>query len=465
VAEGQAASRLAWLLALLVTAATVVPFWTCAVVPTQDGPAHLYNAWLLAHFDEPELQAGRFFRVNAFVPNWGGVAPLVPLLTVASPAVAEKMLFSLIALAIVLGAAALAARLGGDPVLASAVAVSIAHGWIVGMGFTGFALGLGLGLLLCTWIAARIAVAGRPPDTTSALVIAVGFVLLFFVHLAAALLSAGIAGVLLAALAWPRREPRRLAVLVVPFLALASLMAAWSLETRGRPAPSYRSDPRGAIGRLLELPGGAFWETYSSADRGLGTAVVVLVLGLVLARTTHNALASRSAMALLLATPVVLIAYLFVPFAVGGGAYLTDRLVPLLLLLPLPWATSEGLPRRGALRAAALLLAAALLAHRGVQYRQWGRAVESLVRLNGGVAPGTLLVQPAWEEPAITGVDPLLHLWGRVAVETRAVPLDDYEAALAGLFPVSYTEEGLALSTDWTRRGVAPAGAAAIRWR
>ena len=63
----------------------VVPFWLAPVVPTTDGPAHLYNAWLLLHFDDPGLEAGRLLQVNAFVPNWGGVGPLVPLLLFLVP--------------------------------------------------------------------------------------------------------------------------------------------------------------------------------------------------------------------------------------------------------------------------------------------------------------------------------------------------------------------------------------------
>jgi hypothetical protein len=456
-------SRSAWLLALIVAAASIVPFWTCAVVPTQDGPAHLYNAWLLVHFDDPALQAARYFRINLFVPNWGGVGPLVPLVRVASPAVAEKILFSLIALTVVMGSAALAARLGGDPVLAAAAAVPVAHGWLVAMGFTGFALGLGLGLLLCAWAVGRGPREPPPSETRTALLLTVGFVFLFFVHLAAAVLAAAITALLIAT-ANPGK-PRRWAALGLPFAALVLLLGAWAIESRGRPRPSYRDDPRGALGRLLELPTGAYWQSFAVEDRRLGVAVVVLVAGLVLARATSGLRAPLAARSLLVASAVVLVAYALVPFAASGGAFLTDRLVPLLLLLPLPWATSEGLPRRRELRAAALLLAVAVLAHRGAQYRRWGRVVEGLAALNRGHAPGTLLVQPPWTDALLEGVDPLLHLWGRVAMETRAIPLDDYEAALVGLFPVSYTEEARALASAWMERRQAPAGAAVVRVR
>jgi hypothetical protein len=463
---GRPATRRAWLLTLLVASASVVPFWTCAVVPTQDGASHLYNAWLLLHRDDPALQASRFFRVNPFVPNWGGVGPLALLLIVAPPTVAEKLFFSLIALLVVLGAAALTARLGGDPVLGSAVAVSIAHGWLVAMGFTGFVVALGLGLCLGAWAVGRYATASPSGELPTALFLTTVFIVLFFLHLAAAVLAAGLAAlILLATRAGQLRQPKRLLLPGLPFVALALLLAAHYVGSLDRTQPTYRPDTRGALGRLLELPTGTYWESYSTADDGLGTAAFVLVLGLVLARATGRGPASPPARAFLLAAPAVLVAYLLVPFAAGGGAFLTDRLVPLLLLLPLPWATSAGLPRRQALRAGALLLAAAVLGQRGAQYRHWGRTVESLVELNRGVAPGAFVVQAARIDPDDVGVDPLCHLWGRVAIEARAVPLVDYEATLRGWFPLSYTAEAQALSIAWTSRGEMPSGAVEIRYR
>ena len=61
---------------LVLTLATallcVVPFWLAPVVPTTDGPAHLYNAWLLLHFDDPGLQAGAFSRRTRSSPTGAG---------------------------------------------------------------------------------------------------------------------------------------------------------------------------------------------------------------------------------------------------------------------------------------------------------------------------------------------------------------------------------------------------------
>ncbi|MFN8092797.1 MAG: hypothetical protein U0599_11345 [Vicinamibacteria bacterium] len=464
--EDEPASRSAWLLALAAAGAAALPFWAGAVVPTQDGGAHLWNAWLVRHLGDPALAAGPYFELNLLAPNWGGVGPLALLLCLAPPVVAEKLLFSAIAFAIVAGAALLSRRLGGDPVLAAAAGVFLAHGWLTAMGFTGFQLATGLGWLACAWAAPALdgeRKTGR--DRLVAARLSAAFAVLFVLHLAAALAAAGLWAVLLASRVG-RAPWRRLVAPAAPLAFLAALWLAHALATRGIEPPTYRPDDRGALGRLAELPAGTYWEAYSPADRPLGAALVVLVCGLVIARASRaeRPEAGRAASAGLAAAPLVLAAYLVVPFAAGGGAFLTDRLVPLLLLLPLPWATSAGLPWRRALRAAALVLAAAALAQRAAQYRVIGRVVEAVVAANHDVPPGAFLAQPPSPGLPLARVDPFLHAWGRVAVERGAVPLDDYEAALAGWFPIRYSAAGRALADAWATRGALPPGAAVLRY-
>ena len=54
----------------------VLPLWTTPAVPTQDGPSHVYNAWVIANLADAELGLARHFEVVAWAPNWGGVGPL-----------------------------------------------------------------------------------------------------------------------------------------------------------------------------------------------------------------------------------------------------------------------------------------------------------------------------------------------------------------------------------------------------
>ena len=55
--------------AALLLIASLVPVWTGAHWPSQDGPAHAYNAAVLLQLKRPAFH--RFFRLNAVpVPNW-----------------------------------------------------------------------------------------------------------------------------------------------------------------------------------------------------------------------------------------------------------------------------------------------------------------------------------------------------------------------------------------------------------
>jgi hypothetical protein len=440
----------------------VLPLWLTPVVPTTDGPAHLYNAWLLLHFDDPGLDARRFLEVNAFVPNWGGVGPLVPLLVVFPPAVAEKAFLGAIVALLVLASAALAARLGGDPVLAAASAGILAHGWLLAAGFTAFLVALALGIGLCAEGARLLGSPGPRRPWPRVAMVSLGFGLLFLAHLAGAIL-AGAIWLLLCVARWRAGQPlrRTLALGAPPLLLLGALVALHWARAEQHPAPSFRAGPGPGWGRLVDLGTGGFWQAYSPLDRRIGAALLLLTLALVVARATHHGRSVGGARWLALGAVGALAAYLVVPWSAGGGTFLTDRLVPLLFLLPLPWATSDGLPARALFRVALVVLLVGALAQRTAQYRLWGAVTSSVVQLNRGLPEGRILVQPPLA-PLPMAVDPLVHVWGRVAIDRRALALDNYEAFLVGWFPISFRPEGIALATAW-RDHVVPPGAVVLR--
>src|SRR4051794_12779606 len=77
-------------------AAFLAPVWLLDYFPTQDGPAHLYNAWLLRDFVRPDSPFREFFEVRTEpVPNWFIQVLLMGLYTVVPPLVAQKVLVSL----------------------------------------------------------------------------------------------------------------------------------------------------------------------------------------------------------------------------------------------------------------------------------------------------------------------------------------------------------------------------------
>lgn len=73
----------------------LIPIWWFPRFPSQDGPEHLYNAYLLAGWwSRPFLHS--FFELNrAPVPNWFSTIFLASLLKVVPPPFAEKVLLTL----------------------------------------------------------------------------------------------------------------------------------------------------------------------------------------------------------------------------------------------------------------------------------------------------------------------------------------------------------------------------------
>jgi len=459
------------MLTVAIAVASVVPLWLTPVVPTTDGPAHLYNAWLLLHLDDPDLDARRLVEVNLLVPNWGSVGPLVPLLLVSPPAVAEKIDLSAIVALLVTGAALLAWRVRGDPVVVGASAGILAHGWLLAAGFTGFLASFGLALMVCALGMPLVTAPGGRRHRWATLALATAFALLFFVHLAGAVFAVAF-WVLLCVGRWRGGLPARRALTraLVPLVPLALLLAVHGARGSERSRPEFRTGPAPGWSRLAELPTGLYWEAYAVSDRRIGMALVLLSLGLLAARATRPRGNGKAGFGeddgaeggggrwLAIGAAGALLAFVVMPWAAGGGAFLTDRLVLAALLLPLPWASSAGLPARGLFRAGLVILLVGALAQRAAQYRLWGRVVSAVVERNGHLPEGRILVQPQ-APPVAMAVNPLHHVWGRVGIDRRAFALDNYEAAMVGWFPVSFRPEAQALATAWREGGDAPRGA------
>ena len=73
-----------------------IPIWCFPHFPSQDGPGHLYNAYLLSGWWKSSFPVDRsFFAFNrAPVPNWLTTALLALLMQITAPAIAEKLLFT-----------------------------------------------------------------------------------------------------------------------------------------------------------------------------------------------------------------------------------------------------------------------------------------------------------------------------------------------------------------------------------
>lgn len=82
------------LLFIILVCLYLLPIWSFEYFPTQDGPAHVYNAYLIKVFDLPEFSSfHEYYRLNdAINPTWLGHYMLVFLMDFFDPFTSEKVL-------------------------------------------------------------------------------------------------------------------------------------------------------------------------------------------------------------------------------------------------------------------------------------------------------------------------------------------------------------------------------------
>jgi hypothetical protein len=94
-----------WGLAGLFSVILLCLIWVPSYFPSQDGPSHLYNAWIMKALGNPEfplINSSYDMRWGLF-PNWTGHAVIFLLMHIFSPITAEKIWLSLIILGLPAG--------------------------------------------------------------------------------------------------------------------------------------------------------------------------------------------------------------------------------------------------------------------------------------------------------------------------------------------------------------------------
>ncbi len=150
---------LGWMTAAAVLLPVLLAIWAVPGFMTQDGPTHLYNAWILACSFSPQSPYHDFFVVQwQPLPNWAGHLALAGLLRVVSPWSADRIMMSLTLLGFAFSLAWLRWRVRGGPGIVGAsilaAILSLNFPWL--LGFSSFLLGCCLlPITLGVWWAGR----------------------------------------------------------------------------------------------------------------------------------------------------------------------------------------------------------------------------------------------------------------------------------------------------------------------
>jgi len=393
------------------TAAALVPIWLFPWFPTQDGPSHLYNAFVLARYgDAASVVVRSYFQLNLrLFPNWTTYFLMAPLTRILPPLVVQQIVLSICVISIPAAVVYLqkSFKPAADPT--ALLGVLLAFSYVLFMGFFNFVIGAALfAIATGFWWRRRN---GRYLYGLYGLLIAI-----YLSHgLAFAVTLLGIA--ILAAV------ERRWRVFVE--LAPAFILFLLDALTRPQGQPLFRSF-RWHLRQLV-----AFFAAGHIAIAAMTLAIVTIAIIAAFVRSRPNPAAIVSA--------VLFLAYFVVPWrymaegTVQAGwinerlLFLTILTLPAWIVLPRP---SVSIP----------LLLIAIGAHIGATSLQVARIngyIRDITRCAALIRPHTT-IQTFFPMADVTPqVTPTLHLTAYLGLQTDVVDLDDYEARLPD-FPLAY---------------------------
>lgn len=405
----------------------LVPVWAPRYYPTMDGPAHLYNAWVMREIVlRHDNAVTRTYAIDAKpYPNLLDHVLLAMLLGAFKAPVAEKVFVSAIILLFLGGAWMFAGAADPRASLFAFLAVPLSHHLLLKSGFYNFSLSVGLYfVIVAVWWTRR-----RRPDAQTVALVALLLVLCYFAHPMSTLLAIGSIGLLWLAAS---RDWRHL----LAFVPVLPLLAWFMVREHG---PSYPS-PWSAWNHLTFLA-----QTQNIATSGfdqftLGRALFAVAL-LLMAITIAVERRRRAADAFLLVVAAAFAAFELGPEATAGGAMILERLGLFINLLPLPWLS----PRLGKIGRAAFAIALSIAAVAHTAYltrndRRIARETTALVRAARAIPRDrTFFPVIVDRQPEGTFLALMWHAGEYAAIERGLVDLNDYEPR-AGYFPVRYRD-------------------------
>ncbi len=450
------AARRAALATLLVAGALSAPFWAIARFPSQDGPSHVANAWILRSLvtgagGEPAAD----FQLNLEPsPNWFTHASLAVLLGLAPPPVAEKLFLSAYVLLLLVSFRYALKALRPEAAPLSLVVAPLACDSALHLGYYNRAFA-SVPLLLALGFWAR-----RRGRLGAGATVPLALLLLWAYFCAAATLALALSALALCGLAValedarpvPGGGRRRLLRLFGALTAAGAPALLLLLRFQARQARSVSFQAADVVSRLRAL---ATLETLVSLDpreRWLSTA-----LGVALAIALLAALAARLRSgggqwqdALLAAAGLAAVGYLLAPAVQLGGLGpwadpTQERLAPSLLLLFLLWLAAQPLARtwRRLLVVSTLTLALGFAGLRLPRYAALDGQLREYLSVAPWIPEGATLLPLSFAHQGTSreggvlafGTWPFRHAADWLVVSRRIRNVDDYETQVS-FFPV-----------------------------
>ena len=440
--------RRKWIFILALIALHILPIWIFKYFPTQDGPAHIYNSYVLRAFHSEESTLLReYFKLNlTLFPNWFSHVFMSALMYIFPPLVAAKIFLS-----IIIGLFPLSLFYFLDSVhkgknLYGFLGFLFSYHYLLHMGFYNFALSVPLYFFALGYFIKH----KEDMGLKEVAILNLFCILIYFCHiLSFALLILSLALVSITSF---YRKPKRILGLLLSMLPLYFIMANYLLSTEV-----------GQAGDHLNLRWERFgdwkaWEYFLSARsliyfttaHLIPTRIMSIMLGLLLVGTLYKRIRQKKIMSqdnqFLLIFGIFTVLFFIMPWGMGTGAWINDRVHLFIFPVILPFLSEDyhKYVRRGIV----LVIVILSIAHLSIGCRYYYSLDKTTREFTSGVhlieKNKTVLsisnFSPVVKEPSFTHpeyVEPFVTVRNYYCLSNNCVNLNNYEAKF-DYFPLNW---------------------------
>ena len=426
---------------LLLVLLYLLPIWIVSYFPSQDGPSHVYNSFILKEYgntDEYPLLSEYYDLNRSPFPNWLSHATMLGLIYVVDPLVAEKILVSGYVLLFLLGGWYLLASIDLEKRWYAFLLFPFVYNYLLQMGFYNFCYSLAFFFLaIGYWWRHR-----NHFDVSRAVTLNLLLTLCYFSHLVSTLLALLSIAVLWLITLSRRRIKKHL--LHIPLLLPSLVLPLWFVWSHGTASAGNwtRQQLWNYVADLEVLT------SFSTTQLRIGSVVVtclILCKLLTLIRDKvawnhgkpHLRLAQTDGFLLL--SLIFLVLYWYIPDGLSGGGFMKHRLSLYPALILLPWFTIR-LNRMVKWGGIVVLILLALI-NLSYLLRWYPKLDADMQEFRAGLEEmpigGTVLPLAFDRNGQCLRIGMFLHAIGYYCAYTGAVEWDNYEAT-TDYFPVRY---------------------------
>jgi hypothetical protein len=430
----------------------LIPIWSVEHFPSDDGPAHVYNAIVMREFDQPDRAKLReyYARNPRLNPNWFSHVVLAGLTRFIPPPLAEKLLVSGYVLLLPFAVRYALGAINPANRWLAVLSLPFVYNFLFQKGFYNFSYSLAVYFLLIGyWLRHH-----ERPTLRHGAMLGLLSLVLYFCHLVSVAQAYLLIGLLIVALV--ARDVvkhatslsaaiRRHGMMAICAFAPTVILAMLFLSSQGT-----ASEDVSIVKKILKLITLYSLVLFDSRERflaaGLSLFIVAIAAWVLWTKWRRHSIELIDMLVVVAGVCALLV--LIAPDQLSGGGLILDRMVLYPFLVLILWLGTHAyrMYERRAIQAFAVALTLVLLASRTVSYVRANSFIDEYLSAGLSIAPGATLlpiqftdrlIEPAGGKVVSFRVFPLNHASGLLCSRRGLIDLGNYEA-MTSYFPIEF---------------------------